>query len=274
MKKVLLSLIFVAGGLLAMNAQPTDTLITFEAEADTAGWMVFANGSEDAQDSATVVANPDSSEVNPSQMALRFVVADEADQWAGYVLRNAFTGDSAIAITEEEHIFTMQVYRTEVGRVGLKLEDEVAGGEDNPEILVETTLTDEWEVVTFDFSEFIGNTYATLTIFPDFPEEERTAGATVYIDNIMFGMGEATSSPLRPEASLKVYPNPAKDRLYIQHQGMTGYAISNSLGQTIERLKFSPTHQKTINVSKLRAGIHFITVESGDGVQTTRFIKD
>lgn len=272
MKKLLLSLCFVAGGIIAINAQPTDTLVTFEVAADTTGWEVFANG-EPGEDDVTVVENPDSSEVNPTAMALRFVVNDDADPWAGIVLRNAFVNDSAIAITEEEHIFTMQVYRTEVGRVGLKLEDEASGGA-NPEVIVETTLTEEWEVVTFDFSEHIGSTFATLTIFPDFPEgESRTAGAEVYIDNILFGMGEPTSAPVTPVAALKVYPNPAHDRLYIQHQDMTGYTISNSLGQTIERLKFAPVHQKTINVSKLRSGVHFLTVEAENGIHTTRFIK-
>lgn len=281
MKKVLLSVIFIAGGLFALNAQtndtistqPTDTLYTFEAAADTAGWMVFANGAAPGEDDVTVVENPDSSEVNPSAMALRFVVNDDADPWAGIALSNVFVGDSAIAVTEENFIFTMQVYRTTPGRVGLKLEDETGGGED-AEIVVETTLSDEWEVVSFDFTDFIGSTFETLVIFPDFPEETRTAGAEVYIDNILFGVGTPTSSPLRPQTALKVYPNPAQDRLYVQHPEMTGYSISNSLGQTIERLSFGVTNQRTINVSKLRSGIHFITIEARDGIHTTRFIKN
>src|SRR5690606_17039077 len=128
--------------------------------------------------------------------------------------------------------------------------------------------------VTFDFSEFIGSTFETIVIFPDFPEEARTAGAEVYLDNIMFGSGTPTSSPLKPQSALRVYPNPAQDRLYVQHPQMTGYSISNSLGQTIERQRFGLTNQRTINVAKLRSGVHFITIEANDGIHTTRFIKN
>ncbi len=271
MKKILLSFFLVAGGLFTINAQTLDTLATFESAADTTGWMVFANGTG-ADDDVMVVENPDSSEVNPTDSVLMFTVNDDADPWAGMVLNDVFVGDSAIAITEEQHIFTMQVYRTTLGRVGLKLENETGGGAD-AEVLVETTLVDMWEVVTFDFSAVIGNTYESLVIFPDFPEE-RTEGTVVFLDNVIFGEEETTSAPLVGQAQLKVYPNPAKERLYVQHPGMTGYVVSNSLGQEIVREVFGVTNQKTIELSKLRTGIHFLTVQSQNGTHTTRFIKN
>lgn len=272
MKHILLSFILVAVGFLTINAQTLDTLVTFEATADTTGWEIFANG-EGAATDVMVVENPDSSAVNPTDSVLMFTVNDDAAQWAGMVLRKAFTGDSAIAITEEQHVFTMLVHRSKVGRVGLKLENEVTDSTLVAEVIDTTTLVDEWEVVKFDFSNFIGKTYQSLVLFPDFPAEARTEGAIVYLDNVVFGEEGTTSAPLVEKTQLKVYPNPASDRLYVQHPGMSGYAISNSLGQEIEREVFGITNQRTIEISRLRTGIHFLTVQSQNGIHTTRFIK-
>jgi hypothetical protein len=272
MKKILLLIALLAGGLITINAQMNDYLITFETESDTAGWMVFANGSMPADDDVAVVENPDTTGINPSEMALRFVVNDDADPWAGMVLNNYFTGDSALMITEENHTFTMMVYKTTISNVGLKLEQETGGG-GVYEVLVPNTLVNEWELLTFDFSEVIGNTYEALVIFPDFPEM-RIQGTVVYIDNIMFGEAPpATSVNLFDRMALKVYPNPAESHLYIQHPGMTGYAISNSLGQMIEKKAFNVTDHRMIELDRLKSGIHFITVQSDKGTQTTRFIK-
>jgi hypothetical protein len=272
MKKILLLTALLAGGLMTINAQMNDYLVTFETESDTAGWVVFANGSMPADDDVTVVENPDTTGINTTEMALRFVVNDDADPWVGMVNNVKFTGDSALVVTEENHIFTMMVYKSVIGNVGLKLERETGGG-GVYEVLVPNTLIDEWELLTFDFSEVIGNTYEALVIFPDFPEM-RMQGTVVYLDNIMFGEAPpATSVNLFDRTALKVYPNPAESHLYIQHPGMTGYSISNSLGQTIEKKAFNVTDYRMIELDKLKSGIHFITVQSNSGVHTTRFIK-
>jgi hypothetical protein len=269
MKKILLIVLF-AVGTMAVSAQQ-DTLVAFEAVSDTAGWVVFANGANPAVDDVTVVENPDTTGVNPTAMALRFVVNADADPWAGMVLNDYFTGDSAITITEDNHIFTIMVYKTKVSNVGLKLEQ----GMNAPatyEILVPNTLINEWEILEFDFSEVIGNTYEALVLFPDFPEM-REGGTTVYLDNVIFGQAPATSVTMFENMPLKVYPNPAENRLHIQHPQMTGFVISNSLGQRVETQNFGQTDFRTIDIDRLKSGIHFITVQSKSGVHTTRFIK-
>lgn len=270
MKKLLLFIFLLTGGFLIANAQTDDYLVTFETEEDTASWQVFANGADPAEDDVTVVDNPDQTGINPSEMALRFVVNADADPWAGMVNNLDFTGDNSIAITEENYMFTMMVYKTKISNVGLKLEQETGGG-NNVEILVPNTLVNEWEMLTFDFSDYIGTTYEALVLFPDFPET-RTEGTIVYMDNIMLG-GETTSADLLEEPSLKVFPNPAQEKLFIEHQGMTGFTISNMLGQTEVQRNFDVTNQKTIEVGHLSTGIHFISVQSDQGTVTQRFLK-
>ena len=272
MKKILLFIALIAVGSMAVNAQMSrDTLVAFEAAADTTGWLVFANGADPADDDVTVVENPDTTGVNPTAMALRFVVNADADPWAGMVRNDYYTGDTAIAITEENHIITLMVHKDRIGNVGVKFE-RGRNGAPNFELLVPNTVMNEWEVLTFDFSEVIGNTYEALVLFPDFPEM-REAGATVYLDNVILGDTLATSVQLFERMPLKVYPNPAENMLQVQHPQMTGYVISNSLGQRVETSSFGETDFRTIEIDRLKSGIHFITVQSRSGVHTTRFIK-
>jgi hypothetical protein len=272
MKKILLFITLIAVGSMTVNAQMAgDTLVAFEAVTDTAGWLVFANGANPADDDVTVVENPDTTGVNPTAMALRFVVNADADPWAGMVKNDYYVGDSAIAITEENHMVTIMVYKDRIDSVGIKFE----GGLNNApnfELKVSNTVINEWEVLTFDFSEIIGNTYEALVLFPDFPNM-REAGAVVYLDNVILGEAPATSVSLFEKMPLRVYPNPAENRLHIQHPQMTGFVISNSLGQRVETMNFGETDFRTIEIDRLKSGIHFITVQSRSGVHTTRFIK-
>ncbi len=276
MKIILLAFFLTAVGFITINAQiadtpAADTLVVFESQADTTGWELFANGTSPADDDVIVVTNPDATGLNPTDSVLQFTVNADADPWASIVNNVRFGGDSAITITQENHIMTMMVYKSKISNVGLKLEGEINLGLDL-EILVPNTLIDEWEVLTFDFSDAIGSTYEALAIYPDF-SEDREEGTVVYLDNIVFGEEVSTSARLPEELGLKVYPNPVLDKLYVQHPGITGYSISNSLGQLVEKSVFGATNFKTIEVSKLKSGIHFITVQSKDGIQTTRFIK-
>ncbi len=271
MKKILLLIILITGGFITINAQPAEFMVTFENESDTAGWLVFANGAAPAADDVTVVENPDTTGINETEMALRFVVNADADPWVGMVDNFSYAGDNALAITEENHIFTMMVYKTEISNVGLKLERETGGG-DNVEIVLPNTLVDQWEVMNFDFSDAIGKTFEALTIFPDFPDI-RTDSTVVYLDNISFGERGTTAARLSEKMDIKIYPNPASDRLFVQYPQMTGYTIRNLLGQAVEQLDFGVTDHKTIEIDKLKSGIHFITVQSKNGIHTTRFVK-
>jgi hypothetical protein len=272
MKKILL-LVLIAVGSMTVNAQVQagDTLVAFEAVADTAGWMVFAQGANPAADDVTVVENPDTTGVNPTAMALRFVVHPDADPWVGMVRNDYYVGDNAIAFTEENHIITLMVHKNRIGNVGVKLERGLNGAP-NYELMVANTVTDEWELLVLDFSEIIGSTYEALVLFPDFPEMRET-GAVVYLDNVILGSQPGTSVSLFEKMPLRVYPNPAENRLHVQHPQMTGFVISNSLGQRVEIQNFSETDFRTVDIDRLKSGMHFITVQSRSGVHTTRFIK-
>ena len=151
----------------------------FETPLEDTAWTMFANGS--TPEELSIVVNPDNSGVNPSGHCLKFIVSDDADRWVGAY--SDYYGP--IEITEDMHTIHMMVYKVVISPIGLKLEQSLTGS-DPLEITVSNTLTEEWELLSFDFSELIGHSFERITFFPDFPPTDRLSGSTCYIDNIGF----------------------------------------------------------------------------------------
>jgi len=68
---------------------------------------------------------------------------------------------------------------------------------------------------------------------------------------------------------LKIYPNPVKSTLYIKSNEDMAYSIVNMIGQEVTRGNTS----KTIDVSKLEAGLYMIQFEANGIIETRKFIK-
>jgi hypothetical protein len=74
--------------------------------------------------------------------------------------------------------------------------------------------------------------------------------------------------------ALAVYPNPAKDKLYID--GITGYStleIADANGRIIQKQNISPA-LKYINISKLNMGVYLLTVTGDKETHTIKFIRN
>jgi hypothetical protein len=247
---------------------------TFETEEAAASWVIFANGAAMAPENIVVVENPDKSDPNTSANVLQFTVFPDADPWVG--MKNEVdlldADGKAMVFTEDDHIITMMVYKTVISPMIMKLENRMGGG-DPLEAKVSNTLVDEWELITFDLSVAIGLTFEKLVVFPDFPTA-RTDGTVVYLDNITSpGAEEIVSSNQISKSSLKVYPNPAENMLFVQQEGMTGFSISNLSGQTVETSIFQSANSKSIELYNLKSGVYFLTAKSERGNFTSRFIK-
>jgi hypothetical protein len=73
---------------------------------------------------------------------------------------------------------------------------------------------------------------------------------------------------------LTIHPNPAKDKLYID--GLSGYRtveIADATGKLVQRLLVVPGMQYT-DISRLGAGLYWLTVTGDSKKQTFRFIKN
>jgi len=76
---------------------------------------------------------------------------------------------------------------------------------------------------------------------------------------------------------LKVYPNPAKEIIYIELESdlndRTNYVIYNSLGKSIKKGQFSGNGEHAINIQDLKTGFYIIKVNKHKDTYSGRFIK-
>jgi hypothetical protein len=251
MKKLLLS-IGCALMVVSISAQVPATINFQTVGADTA-WFVFANVTDNPAYCA-VADNPDASGLNPSSKVGMLEVLTNANPWAGMYSITAIT---PFKWSANNSIIKILVYKDVISDFDLKFE-ALTSSEYAKEIKVANTLTDEWEELTFDFSEFIGdtNTISRIVIIPDFPAT-RTSGSLNYIDNIDFGLGTSTALNNNTNSITRFYPNPAKNVLYVDGQSNTVVNIYNITGTQVISKVINSISDK-IDVSNLTSGIYLI----------------
>jgi hypothetical protein len=261
--KTIFTFLFLAIFALGASAQLAATIDFEKAESDNL-WTIFANGTDNPDD-ITVVPNPNPSGINESENVLEFIVHDDASPWVGAWSDNF----GPLAFTEDAHILTMMVLKKILSPAALKVEGSTDGGA-NQELKVTNTLTDEWELLTFDLKAASGFTYPRLVIFPDFPDA-RTGGTVAYLDNI------AVATPLAVKnlqgSAIKTYPNPVDNVMYVQHPDMKSISISGVTGKTLKSFNFPTASSQSIALEDLPSGLYLITVDSKSGRFASKFVK-
>jgi len=240
--------------------------IDFEtAEEDTA-WTVFANvGDPEPAENFMLTANPDDAGINPSANVIKFTVVAEASPWAG--AWSDYYPD--ITFTAEDYMMYMMVYKDKVSNCGLKVEQGTDPAQ--IELKVPNTVTGEWELIAFDFTDGIGNTYPRVVFFPDFPET-RESGSVNYID--MISTSDPSVSVKEVEGEFfSVYPNPAASFITVQYPGMSYLSITNIAGQKVKEITSPSDYIQRVEVSDIQPGVYFVTIDSPAGLITSKFIK-
>jgi hypothetical protein len=266
--KRLFTLLFFTVLALGAKAQ-LENPITFEEGGMDTIWIPFANGADGTRDDLSVVLNPYATDVNSSDSVLEFVIHDDALNYVGFYSDQV----GVMTFTEDEHTLTMMVLKDHFGPVRLKLERSLNSGEIYS-VQVEPTMTDEWELLTFEFTDAIGYYYERLTVFPDFPAtNDEVVGSTVYIDNIANPSEDHTSVKEFAGELLKVFPNPVDYRMAVVYPEMTGITVTDVLGKTVKTLAFPMRDNKVVEVGDLSTGVYYVTVESTNGYFTVPFMK-
>jgi len=161
-----------------------DTKTSFPVNFETtnnggaaANWSVFENGDNPGLE---IIANPDPSGVNTSSTVAKFTARQAGQPYAGTITQLK----SPITLSTSNSKVKIMVWKSVISNVGIKFEN--AAGGSTGEIKVANTKTNQWEELTFDFSEVVGNVNNTnitgLVIFPDF--NERSGETVSYFDNI------------------------------------------------------------------------------------------
>ncbi len=74
--------------------------------------------------------------------------------------------------------------------------------------------------------------------------------------------------------TLKLYPNPASDQLYIESdQGISQVTVLNIVGSVVMDQSFMNNERVELNISSLRTGVYMIRVDNGDEITTAKFLK-
>lgn len=128
-----------------------------------------------------VVDNPNASGLNTSSKVGEYVKGMEGN-WAG--IETAL--ESALDFSSKT-LIKYKVYSPVTGRALFKLES-VDGTATAIEVFAEVTKINEWEELTFDFSEASSGTYDKIAMFLDF---DNNNGGTFYIDDIRQAAEEA-----------------------------------------------------------------------------------
>ena len=156
------------------------------------------------------VADP----INAENMVLQSDRAVTAPIWAGTTLSTTNGLANPIPFDADNNIITVSVYSPASGvTIRLKAEDHTDPTK-SVETDVLTTVADEWETLTFDFSnEATGTaainytyTYDMLSIFYNYGVDGATAGAeTYYCDDVVFGDGVAATSDVTFQVDMSDY---------------------------------------------------------------------
>ena len=219
--------------------------------------------------------------MNSENKVMQVIKTSTAATWAGTTLGTPSGFASPIPLSLTDSKIIVKVWSPAAGTpIRLKVEDA-----NDPthtcETETNTTVTEEWEVLTFDFvdqapgTEFLsiglerGWIYNMASIFFNFGTEGATAGAkTYYFDEVKFGesMGgtiddeETILSLMSP--SMMIYPNPAQDRIHIQMS-----EFKEAIIYTLSGKKALRTKEKYIDLTTMSEGIYIIQLENNSGAK-------
>ena len=180
MKNVLVFLIIFPFSILSQNNP-----INFENSGFGSSWTwtVFEN---DDNPNLLFVNNIDTNGINNSDIVANFTARMNGQPWAGCESLHGFDIGS-FELDSTNCIVKIMVYKSKISDVGIKFVDLSNAAQ--PEKKVSNTLVNQWEELTFDFSDRIG-VYPIIkdqiVIFPDFDLNGRTKDEVIYFDNISF----------------------------------------------------------------------------------------
>jgi len=153
-------------------SDPVTLPVTFESFTVNYAFTDFGNAA------ASVIDNPDATGINTSARVAQFVKPSGAETWAGSFLTLGAPIDFSV-----NKLFKVKVWSPKDGAlVKMKIEN-LTNGDINYEVDAYTTVSSQWEELTYDFAGVdINNEYQKIVLFFDFgnPGDD----AVYYFDDI------------------------------------------------------------------------------------------
>ncbi|MFN5653471.1 MAG: hypothetical protein ACK465_07605, partial [Flavobacteriia bacterium] len=141
-------------------------------------WTTFENGPNAPLE---MVSNPAPGGINLSSTVAKFTALVSGAPWAGFESVHG-QGIGVFNLTAANCQIKVMVYKSVISPVGLKF--ATPSGASSGQILVSNTLVNQWEELTFDFTNVLSNPTSIgidqIIFFPDFAQ--RSDNNVCYLD--------------------------------------------------------------------------------------------
>jgi len=132
--------------------------------------------------------------------------------------------------------------------------------------------------ISFSASSIDVHSDTELVATVSIPSDQTIGDYDVFVDNVSIENGfrvDITSGIENNalEKSITVYPNPAKDFIYLRLPVGAEFSIFNLIGNEVMHQQVSGTNER-LNVSSLENGIYFIRVMKNEKTATVRLLKN
>ena len=117
---------------------------------DTWTWTVFEN---DTNPALEIVVNPDSSGINTSETVAKFTALQAGQPFAGVESMHG-TDIGVFDLNSTNAIVNIMVWKTKISDIGIKYATPSGGAQ--MELKVANTLVNQWELISIDFTSYIG----------------------------------------------------------------------------------------------------------------------
>lgn len=226
--------------------------IDFEDDGVGSNWEWWSGSNGGYEVALEVVDNPDAFGINLSDKVGTFTATVGGDPWANFMSANY--GD--FTFTASNCIVKLMVYKSVISGVDFKVD---GGTGTTTSIYSANTKVNEWEELTFDFTDLIGQTYSTFIITPDNTGEgaARAEDRIIYVDNLQVPNNDTvTSINSIKEDKLLVYPNPVKD--FVNVPNVPNGASVNVYSLTGALVKSAVVSNGILSLRDLNQGMYFI----------------
>ncbi len=152
--------------------------VNFESGGNGADWT-WTTFENDDNPTLEIVTNPFQSGINTSSTVAKFTARASGQPYAGCETQHG-SDIGSFTLSAASSVIKIMVYKSVISDVGIKLVQPGNGA--LPEIKVANTKINEWEELSFNFTDQIGPTYDQIVIFMDF--SARSTETVSYFDNI------------------------------------------------------------------------------------------
>ncbi|NNC49558.1 MAG: T9SS type A sorting domain-containing protein [Flaviramulus sp.] len=235
----------------------------FETTPTTTDFNNFDGGTATVE----AVSGPQSTGNTSGKLAK--IVRDGGATWAGAKLEL----NDGLNFSAKKYITLRLWTEAPIGtKVRMKLEER-GNAANAAEQDVETTVTGQWETLSWDFSSLGVTIFNDLVFMFDFGNQgDGSATSTFYFDDIQ----QVSSLGINDfeKVSFKVFPNPSQSSWTIKTQNVniSSIKVLNILGKKV--LSLSPNSRETkIDGFSLKSGIYFAQIKTETGIYSVKLVK-